>query len=158
MLLSLLIFFALSISLSLSYLGIVGHHDINIWVCSASPPRKDTRLCYHCQTSADYITIHSIDPIKLFPVIQTLSFFSFLVQNLVQEHILHLIILSHQCASIWNSCSVFASLLQQRILDSCWGGPSFPVRHYSLSWTQDTYPWQGASLTASGTLGAQLSS
>lgn len=37
----------LSLSLAFSYLGITGHYDINICVCSASAPIKNTYVSHH---------------------------------------------------------------------------------------------------------------
>ena len=38
----------LSVSLPLSsHIGTVGPHGTNVWLCSASPPEKDTRVLYH---------------------------------------------------------------------------------------------------------------
>lgn len=44
---SILSSFSLCLSLSSSHLGTAGPHGINVWVCSASPPKKDTCVHYY---------------------------------------------------------------------------------------------------------------
>ena len=49
----------LSVSLPLSsHLGTVGPHGTNVWVCSASPPQKDTRVLYHHLVSQHGFTFY----------------------------------------------------------------------------------------------------
>lgn len=74
-------------------------------MCSASAPIEDTHVCHHhlasqSGISVDDLSVQSIGPIEISPVVETMSFLKFLIQNSTKEHVLHLTVLSHQCSSI----------------------------------------------------------
>lgn len=67
----------------------LGHHDIKMGVFPASASQSGV--------SVDYVPNQFTEPMKISPLVETVSF--------IQDPMLHLIVLSHQRSSIWNSCS-----------------------------------------------------
>lgn len=98
------------------------------------------------EMGADYITAQCEDPIKISLIDEKVSFLKFWVQNPIQEHVLHLIVLSPQGSSVCNSGSVppLLSLAVRKRLPAPHAPDDPRPSLLSCSWTQDTYSWQEA--------------